>query len=226
MENPWRNLPNTAPFVLKEDHPHVEKFNTTAKPDHYTLRLDAFPGPFMGNPEAPLVLLTLNPGFDEGDIVGDIKGMWRNIQTMRHEDMEYPFFLLDPSIKESPGYGWWYKRLRLLIEQYDVKFIANNLLNVEFFPYPSKHAAGFHREKLLPSQAYGFELVKKAMERKAVIIVFRAFRPWINAVPGLENYNRLYQLRSSQSTYITPNNCPDGYPEITKLLDALYKHST
>ncbi len=59
--NPWLHLPMTAPFVLAEDAPLVERFNLTASPDH-RLDLTLLPEPFLGLPSAPVVLLGLNPG--------------------------------------------------------------------------------------------------------------------------------------------------------------------
>jgi hypothetical protein len=123
MQNPWYNLPMIAPFVLEIDRAAIHQFNSTAFEKH-KLRVDAFPGPFIGRPDAPVVLLNLNPGFSENDLVQDIEGMWRNIKTLHHQEMDYPFFLLDPTISQSGGYRWWYKRLRTLVERYDAKFVA------------------------------------------------------------------------------------------------------
>jgi len=222
MQNPWINLPMIAPFVLTEDNAAITQFNLTALEEH-KLRLDGFPGPFIGRPDAPIVLLNLNPGFEENDVVTDIDGMWRNIKMLRHEEMDYPFFLLDPTISQSGGYKWWYKRLRTLIERYDANFIANHILNIEFFPYPSKKATGFHYELKLPSQKYGLYLVEQALEREAVIIALRAVPTWKWAVPGLENYGRFYELNSKLAAYVTPRNCPEGYPEIIRVLDQHYQ---
>ncbi|MEI6043518.1 MAG: hypothetical protein WCS37_03895 [Chloroflexota bacterium] len=224
MQNPWLDLPMTAPFVLKDDSEEVAKFNADALEEH-RLRLNAFPGPFMGNPNAPVVLLNLNPGFTEteteSDVVTNIDWMWRNIKAIRHEEMDYPFFLLHPELEKiSAGYQWWYKRLRTLIEHYDARFVANNILNVAFFPYPSKKATWFHYELKLPSQKYGLYLVEQAMAREAVIIALRAVPTWKWAIPGLEKYERFYKLNSI-SVYVTPRNCPTGYPEIIKVLDAI-----
>jgi hypothetical protein len=225
MENPWLDLPLTGEFVLECDRAAVENFNQTARPEH-RLRLDAFPGPFLGNHEAPVVLLTLNPGFSEQDIVTEAHNMGWNHACLKHEYLDYPFFLLDPLIAELDGPKWWYQRLRTIIERYGPegrRFVANNILNVEYFPYPSYRAAGFHREAALPSQQYGFHLVEKAMQRQAVIIAMRSVQPWLQSVKDLSEYPYLYKLNSTQSVYITERNCPAGYPEIIKRLDERFK---
>ncbi|MEI6044341.1 MAG: hypothetical protein WCS37_08120 [Chloroflexota bacterium] len=223
MQNPWSALPLEVgkPFVLESDREEVEKLNAKASEIH-KLRLDAFPGPFMGRIDAPILLLTLNPGFVENEVVQNINDRRWNIKCLHHEEQDYPFFLLDPEISGSEGYKWWYKRLRTLIERYDARFLANNLLHIEFFPYPSVGAAGFHRKRVLPSQEYGFHLVREAMERKAAIITMRSLNSWFTAIPKLESYKRCYILRNALSAYITEGNCPAGYAEIVKVLDKRY----
>jgi len=225
MENPWLNLPLSEEFVLECDRAIVETFNQTARPEHQ-LRLDAFPGPFLGHPQAPVVLLTLNPGFSEQDIVAPRNNMDWNRKCLRHEQMEYPFFLLDPLIAGLEGPKWWYNHLRTIVERYGPqgrRFVANNILNVEYFPYPSVRASGLHRQAALPSQKYGFYLVEKAIEREAVIIAMRSVQPWLGSVKGLADYPYLYKLNSPQSAYLTLRNCPAGYPEIIKRLDERFK---
>jgi hypothetical protein len=53
---------------------------------------------------------------------------------------------------------------------------------------------------------YSFDLVQQAMDRKAVIVVLRAWREWQVAVPGLADYDRLVQTRNKQASYITSKN--------------------
>lgn len=60
-ENPWFHLPEKPPFVVPKDKEQVLAFNSKAKPHHF-LRLDFIPEPFVGNPEAPVLLLANNPG--------------------------------------------------------------------------------------------------------------------------------------------------------------------
>lgn len=68
MDNPWIQLLEAAPFVLPSDQPPIDAFNrrylTNAR---RTLQLDIRPEPFIGNIEAPIVLLYLNPGYTPDD---------------------------------------------------------------------------------------------------------------------------------------------------------------
>ncbi len=66
LDNPWLALPTQAPFVLPQDLPFLdvyseENISSTA----YRLHLP--PLPFQGSPDAPIVLLGLNPGHKEAD---------------------------------------------------------------------------------------------------------------------------------------------------------------
>ena len=62
MQNPWGDLPQTAPFVLACDKQAIDDFNRTATSEH-TIYLDLLPEPYAGNPEARIMLLNLNPGY-------------------------------------------------------------------------------------------------------------------------------------------------------------------
>src|SRR5436853_436193 len=64
-ENPWSRLPDKPPFVLPEDRDKVLAFNfkeCLRGNQSHVLNLDLIPEPFVGRPDAPLVLLGNNPG--------------------------------------------------------------------------------------------------------------------------------------------------------------------
>jgi hypothetical protein len=58
VDNPWLQLPASPPFVLPADRPHIEAFNNRLRPNQERCRLDLslYPAPWMGNPQAPLVV--------------------------------------------------------------------------------------------------------------------------------------------------------------------------
>lgn len=61
MVNPWISLPASALFVLSRDAEAIEAFNAGASESH-AIHLEVIPEPFIGLPDAPVVLLNLNPG--------------------------------------------------------------------------------------------------------------------------------------------------------------------
>jgi len=89
---------------------------------------------------------------------------------------------------------------------------------IEYFPYVSEK---FGCQTCIPSQAYNFYLVQEAIRRNALVIQMRSKRVWQEAVPGLMSYHNYYELRNPQNPAISQNNCPDGYPEILKVLDKI-----
>ena len=213
MDNPWRALPLQPPFVLETDRQSISTFNRRAK-SNIRVHLEALPEPFLGDPDAPVVLLSLNPGFGEETLPfhqGNTYFRESHRRNLLHSPTEYPFYLLDPSNRASPGYAWWWKHLRVLIEACGQKQVANCVLCVEYFPYASEH---FGFRNILPSQNYAFYLVQQAINRGAIIVVMRGERFWINAIPFLKEYDLFFRLNNVQSVYLTLNNCPAGYSRI------------
>jgi hypothetical protein len=227
MKNPWLELPGIIPFVLKEDLPIIQRFNTRFSPTHPVyIHTEGLPMPVLGRPESPVILLSLNPGFTEADIDNPAFEELATeeiqfhreapIKNLRHEHLDYPFYLLDPKVKDAPGYGWWTGKLKHLIAEFGQKFVANNVLCVEFFPYPSKR---YGYCEILPSQRYSFYLVKEAMRRNAVIVGMRSLRLWLSQVPELEKYPNFFALNNPQNPAVSPNNCPpDGYQKLQREL--------
>lgn len=63
-QNPWQGLPPSPPYILPDDSVPVVAFNLkSTEVTKYDLRL--FPEPFFGRPDAPVVVLMLNPGWHE-----------------------------------------------------------------------------------------------------------------------------------------------------------------
>lgn len=216
MNNPWQLLPENQPYILEEDRIVIEQFNLRAKPEHH-IHLDLLPEPFLGNPNAQIVLLGLNPGYSAAD-VDDYKHpefISSNRQNLIHAEEIYPFYLLNPKFCFAGGYKWWTKKLRPLISKVEQEKLASNILCVEFFPY---HSLKYHYAARCPSQAYSFYLVQKAIERQALIIAMRSSVLWKRVVTDLSNYSNFYRLNSPQNVIVSQNNCPEGYSKIVELL--------
>src|SRR4051812_37514548 len=113
--NPWLATPRRPSFILPADRPAIRAFNGRAKrsryPERYQIIEELLPVPFIGDPAAPVVLLSLNPGFDPNQ---DFKQQDRSVfrQALRacyaHKKTKHPFFFLDPQV--GGGFGgesWW-----------------------------------------------------------------------------------------------------------------------
>jgi len=65
----------------------------------------------------------------------------------------------------------------------DASELADRVLAVEFHGYRSKKWPAL--PVTLPSQWYGFQLVREAIARKAFVVILRGERDWKVAVPEL-----------------------------------------
>ncbi len=216
LANPWLELPTSAPYVLPEDATAIEAFNRAADVRH-RVDLTLLPEPFLGRPDAPVVLLCLNPGWKPWNAaLHETPSFARASRaSLEHAESPTPFFLLDPELN-LPGGGWWRRKLRWPIEEVGLEVVANRVLCVEYFPYHSQRYGS--RVPRVPSQDYGFGLVRDAMEREAAIVVMRSARRWEAAIPELASYGHRYHLRNVQNVCISPNNCPDGYAAVINAL--------
>jgi len=209
--NPWRELPSKPPYVLSSDATLINKYNSNAK-DDFRIQLDALPEPFFGNKNAPIVLLGLNPGFDDKDPEvhsnADFQYLLRN--NYLHMPSEYPFYYLNPNF-HNQGRVWWGKILKPLLSIFSCEKLGESLFCVEYFPYHSRHFN--HTKLILLSQEYGFSIVRNAMERKAVIVMMRARKLWLEKMPGLKSYPSLMALNNPQNVVISSRNC-SGFDKI------------
>ena len=205
--NPWEALPESPPHVLPEDASYVEQFNQRGALSEQ-LHLELMAEPFLGDPLAPVVLLNGNPGFAETDPVShrDARFMAAARRNLLHSPAEWPLFLLDPALT-SAGHDWWRRRTRSLAEAVGgYQQVARSVFVMETHGY---HASRYRRINL-PSQQYTRELVRAAINRKAILIVMRARREWWRLVPELSMANA-FSLRSPQNVSVSPKNCPDGF---------------
>ena len=134
MLNPWNKLPTTPPYILDIDKSLVENYKAKFNEDT-ELHFELLPEPFLGNPLAPVVLLNLNPGYIT--FHQEPKFIKLSRANLNHQLLEYPIFLLNPSLS-APGRYYWEKKLGSLIRNAIKEVVANNVLCVEYFPYHSK----------------------------------------------------------------------------------------
>jgi hypothetical protein len=96
--------------------------------------------------------------------------------------------------------------------------LARKLQAIELHGYHSKKWAAPLVN--FPSQGYGFELVRRAIERDALIIIGRAQSYWYSAVPELRRYLHIQSLASSRSAYLSRGNLGRNYRKVIRALDA------
>jgi hypothetical protein len=118
--------------------------------------------------------------------------------------LDFPFFYLNPELSKTPGGKWWNRRLKWLLERFAGKGLARSILCVEYFPY---HSRGFGFKDLpLESQEYGFNLVRSAIHRGAVIVIMRGEKHWTRKLKELRGHSRVLRLKNWRNVVLSPRN--------------------
>jgi hypothetical protein len=218
LVNPWEHLPSRGDLVLEQDAVPIRQFNTTAATDQ-TFDLSLIPEPFFGRPDAPVVLLALNPGCGkrEAHTHADPAFVMAARASLAHTLGPIPFLHLQQPAS-TPGGEWWRRIAKPLIATCGLETVANSVLCVQYVGY---HSTRFGSPRLhLPSQAYGFELVRRAMKRGATVICMRSWRLWQRAIPELTRYAHLYKVKNVRNPVLSVANLAHGHGV---LLDAMVR---
>jgi hypothetical protein len=218
-DNPWVRLPAAAPYVLVDDEKDVLAFNAKASEAH-RLRIDQLlPEPFVGDPAAPVLLLSNNPGLGKNvPLRQRPEFMARVRDALGLQSRPVPFIYLEPQFSET-GH-WWRQKLKCLLQRFGDAVVTRSVCNVVYFPYPSREFKRWRRD--LPSQAFGFRLVQEAVARRAVVVLMRKgkWKWWRDRVPGLDGYENLVVLRNPQMPSVSPTNCEVGdYEKVTNAIE-------
>jgi hypothetical protein len=227
MENPWIQIPEEPPFVLSCDRAIIDAFNSQKYGTPFEIILDEIPSPYIGDPESPVVFLNLNPGYSPEESRNPKISLFREVAraNMLHQFVDYPFYVLDPSLKGTPsGYEWFSQKFGPLLRAARTKGmnpvdVSKKIFLVEYFPYKSQQCASKWKGDILLSQKYAVSLVEKAINRQATVVIMRSEKPWLNAVPSLENYQNRYTLHNPQNVTISENNL--GWKGFQSVIESL-----
>lgn len=231
MKNPWEKLPKQNNFyVLEEDAEIINKFNEYINKydEKYRIHSEIMPAPFMGDIlNSKIVILTLNPGFDPKEAKRDFyekyKKYWEKQIVHLFPDPNYPLFCFEKKYVTYSNY--WQIKLNPLIQVSSVEKVAKNISIIQFFPYHSEKFRNIPKKiskDYLISQQYNFHLVRKAIERDAIIVIQRGERLWKEAIPELEkidNKNNFYKTNSYLNPIMSEKNLPDAFEKIKHILN-------
>ena len=214
-DNPWLALPDEPDYVLRDDLPYVNQFNSEQqhKPE-YMLDLSLVPQPFLGNrKDAPLVVLRRNPNLKGGHKDGCVADAIR--ANMGPDPRQHRLIGLLPKFDGTENARWWREKCYELILAANVagvssEELATRILAVELHGYHSAKAKTPRKE--FPSQRYGFWLVKQAIDRGSTIVAASGRTQWERGVPQLKRYEHLVTVSSPQAGTISRGNCVgDGF---------------
>lgn len=102
------------------------------------------------------------------------------------------------------GAKYWNQKARPLLEAAGFDTVAKNLFCIQYFPYHSKKYKP--SAAVIPSQHYGFTLLRAALARGAEVVVMRSRRLWSAAVPELNTYVRMHLVRNPRNPTLSPRN--------------------
>ena len=204
LKNPWKNVPQTPPYILKNDFDALRQYQKG--PENLGWRTELLPVPFLGDyQKASIIILCLNPGFIEKMDIRDYGNKYYFQENIRSLTMKShsPFFCLDPKISFSGGYLWWTKILNHLINKFGIEHVSQKLMCLQYLAYHSKTYT--NPPCLLPSQNYTFSLLKLAIKEQKTIVVMRSKKLWLKAVPELETCPYL-ELKNYRRPFLSEGN--------------------
>jgi len=224
MKNPWQDLPKDS-WILPIDAQCIYDYNNKYNSLEFEIHYELPPEPYLGNINAPIVLLALNPGYSGTDykFMIDNHSFSESMKKTRLQiKQKYPFYHLNPKFQDNPGLLYWNNKFKHILNIYTAEQVANSILLLEYFPYKSKSFKICKETKFIPSHEYARFLLKRAMDRKALVICLRSRKYWIDSLPELENYSELYFCNSPRNPILSINNI--GESAYNKLITAIKIH--
>lgn len=224
LKNPWERLKksNDDIYVLNEDWDQLRTHNKHCN-ERDAFILDLIPEPFTGDPDAPIVILNTNPGFSPKDYE-TIKSLYFFQSAMGNLsfdlDPEWPFFMLNPRIIETPTYKWWNKTVSILSKNHIyMQTISQNIFCIRYVAYHSSRY-NVSRNFTLPSTLYTKYLIEKAIQRNALILCQRSHQRFQKLVPSLIKYSNIYYSLNPQMPIISEYNYKEGFYKCLTLLNS------
>jgi len=205
----WHKIGNEAPFVHPDDLQFVVAHNAQLKPDDITwINTARMAEPRHGDIDAPIVLLQLNPSYDERNL---------NIDALRRQLFDEHAEHGGLADAHNP---WWKRTFSELRGIYGHEKLARRICSIEYFPYASLKFD--HAHIRLPTQQYQFDLVRRALSRQATLIVTRGFKLWTGAIPELGSAlgQTVFRTKNPRQASISKGNLEDAaYTRIVAALD-------
>lgn len=212
MPNPWTSITDpSGAYVLEADREPIESFNETASDEH-RIQLGVLPEPFIGDPAAPVLILSLNPGFKPAQLEAHARPPLAELlmQSMRLEagESSIPFHHLHPVYQEHSPSLWWQRCLKGWIERYGIERVSRAFFCIEYFPYASRRYKAL--PDLLDSQRFAFAVARAKIAEGATVIVFRHKRAWAEALHDCDEEHWITPINHQASSLNPPGERRKG----------------
>lgn len=226
-KNPWKEVakmlnPNEEDclfrkeskewYVCSDDKKRIRDFNNECKKNEFRIVTNTPPEPWRGNPlKANLILLSLNPGYDQ-NINESLAKLLQSNETVRKElvdfrrrtlELDDVSFMPDKNNKEPISCfeaedmlsGWyWTKKFKELREASGIKEESDfykRIALIEFHGYSSKkyHEWYGDQPKFLKSQIFNKTLIQHILEKRSDVcfLVLRSWETWEKLLGNLMN---------------------------------------
>ena len=204
--NPWGALPKDPPYVLSMDRAAVAAWNAKASA-RTKIHTHLLSDPPLGDPlTAAVVVLALNPSFDDGT-VEEHQDPWMREQMRTAMTEPRDLFWLRDDLATTTGGRWWRNKLAPLIEATSLVAVRRHVAAAHLHQYHSKSASPL----LKPSSGrHNLEVVRKALPKGAPMLVLTGLARWRAADPTFREAP-LYGPRSAQSIVVSPKNMAEGF---------------
>ena len=214
-KNPWIGFKFSDSMLHPDDADSVEFHNRSSKSD-YQFLLHLAPEPWIGNLQGNLLVLYSNPGATQDNLNKVFQPkhhevMQKSISNLNQEITSFPHFHFDPELKDTEGGKWFRSKYRWLIEETSHRAVSENLITCELAPYHSVKWKVPRRK--LPTQEFTYEIIRNAMSRGAVILLARTPKIWLENLPELAIYPKVFRPNSINAS-ISPKNYPGNFDKI------------
>jgi hypothetical protein len=219
LENPWKGFAWSPKMVHPSDIESVNLHNQKVSSE-YRFLLHLAPEPWIGNIDGNLFVLYANPGATEDNENKIFQPkhqlvMEKTIKNLSQQNKEFPHFHFDPELAGSEGWNWFQQKFKWLTDAVGHRKLAKTLVTCELAPYHSRKWRV--PRPMPPTQSFTYELIRTAMKRDATILLARTSKVWIQNIPELEKYPRVYRP-SSINASVSPKNYPGNFDKILESL--------
>lgn len=205
VANPWVSLTaGPPPHCCPADRPLIDAHNRRLSPDDVRrVPLDTYPEPYIGDPEAPILLLLTNPGYGSDARTAHATAAIGQlcVDNLQHRPSPYPFYPLNPVYLNNGGSHWWSQSLQYWIRRYGAQVVARSVFCMELFPYASRQYPALRQ--IVPSQEYSIAIAREKLRRGCTTIVVRKHTEWSGLLPELRP-GAYHQVLNPQTKSLSP----------------------
>ena len=218
--NPWA--------AIKDGNYVLENEKDAAKHEQYQFHTDLPPQPFQGNPEAPIWILMLNPGYSEKTDQYPVSDAdYYKKHDTRREAMLNQLTFASPAqtnhwhyVLDNSENNFSRKWFEDHFFNKDMGITADNVDNKIFI----LQACGYASEKFngnlntmvksFPHMKFAQELARCGLKNGKKIVIARCKDYWLNVLEAEkhpENFNNIYFLSSPQNISFSAGNIVNWY---------------